>query len=167
MSQIVFRLYKHKSCLISQDEFDRGQSIRARNQIFVQNFSITFLIRRNSRKFTQTKIFALEYVKACGEEIRPLIRDALQVLHRLEFADSTPYQSANILTRPRLPHQVLLAVGGWSGGSPTNTIEGNEGSNVSRAQLNEKWFFSDKFSPICDFLASLFDLKYYELSFHC
>lgn len=64
-----------------------------------------------------------EYVKACGEEIRPLIRDALQVLHRLEFADASPYQTANILTRPRLPHQVLLAVGGWSGGSPTNTIE--------------------------------------------
>ena len=62
-------------------------------------------------------------MKACGEEIRPLIRDALQVLHRLEFADASPYQTANILTRPRLPHQVLLAVGGWSGGSPTNTIE--------------------------------------------
>ena len=51
-------------------------------------------------------------MKACGEEIRPLIRDALQVLHRLEFADASPYQTANILTRPRLPHQVLLAVGG-------------------------------------------------------
>ena len=55
-----------------------------------------------------------EYVKACGEEIRPLIRDALQVLHRLEF-DQSIDQSFNVLTRPRLPHQVLLAVGGWSG----------------------------------------------------
>ena len=27
-----------------------------------------------------------------------------------------------ILTRPRLPHEVLLAVGGWTG-SPTNLIE--------------------------------------------
>jgi kelch-like protein 10 len=63
-----------------------------------------------------------EYVKACGEGIRPLIRDALQVLHRLEF-DSSVDQSFNTFTRPRLPHQVLLAVGGWSGGSPTNSIE--------------------------------------------
>ena len=147
MSQIVFRLYKHKSCLISQDEFDRGQSDWARNQFFVHNFCKTLLKGQNWSKLTKTKTFALEYVKACGEEIRPLIRDALQVLHRLEFADSTPYQSANILTRPRLPHQVLLAVGGWSGGSPTNTIEGNEGLNVSRAQLNEKCFFSDKIFP--------------------
>lgn len=61
-----------------------------------------------------------EYVKACGEEIRPLIRDALQVLHRLE---SNQDQSFHVLTRPRLPHQILLAVGGWSGGSPTNVIE--------------------------------------------
>ena len=64
-----------------------------------------------------------EYVKACGDTIRPLIRDALQVLHRLEFASDSIDPSFHILTRPRLPHEVLLAVGGWSGGSPTNTIE--------------------------------------------
>jgi len=27
------------------------------------------------------------------------------------------------MSRPRLPHEILLAVGGWSGGAPTNTIE--------------------------------------------
>ena len=81
---------------------------------------------RGNGKFLYLKLtltFFKEYVKACGEAIRPLIRDALQVLHRLEFSDSLPDQAANVLTRPRLPHQVLLAVGGWSGGSPTNTIE--------------------------------------------
>ena len=68
-----------------------------------------------------------EYVKACGDTIRPLIRDALQVLHRLEFASDSIDPSFHILTRPRLPHEVLLAVGGWSGNqrtrSPTDMIE--------------------------------------------
>jgi kelch-like protein 10 len=27
------------------------------------------------------------------------------------------------MSRPRLPHELLLAIGGWSGGSPTNSIE--------------------------------------------
>ena len=27
------------------------------------------------------------------------------------------------LARPRVPHEVMFAVGGWSGGSPTNVIE--------------------------------------------
>ena len=27
------------------------------------------------------------------------------------------------MSRPRLPHEILFAVGGWSGGSPTNSIE--------------------------------------------
>ena len=59
-----------------------------------------------------------KYVKACGDVIRPLIEGALQVFE------------------PRLPHEVLLAVGGWSGnqrtGSPTNTIEAYD-------SRTEKW----------------------------
>lgn len=27
------------------------------------------------------------------------------------------------IARPRVPHEVLFAIGGWSGGSPTNFIE--------------------------------------------
>ena len=27
------------------------------------------------------------------------------------------------LARPRVPHEIMFVVGGWSGGSPTNVIE--------------------------------------------
>lgn len=29
----------------------------------------------------------------------------------------------NPLARPRVPHELLFVVGGWSGGSPTNIVE--------------------------------------------
>ena len=29
----------------------------------------------------------------------------------------------NPFIRPRFPHQILMAIGGWSGGSPTNAVE--------------------------------------------
>ena len=63
------------------------------------------------------------YIKMVGEPARPLIREALQILHRLELSDSESYDQENHLSRPRLPHELLFAVGGWSGGSPTNSIE--------------------------------------------
>jgi hypothetical protein len=27
------------------------------------------------------------------------------------------------LTRPRIPHEIILVCGGWSGGSPTSAVE--------------------------------------------
>ena len=69
-----------------------------------------------------------KYVKACGDVIKPLIKDAFQVLHRPEVVSDSIDPLSHILRQPRLPHEVLLAVCGWSGGSrrsgiPTNTIE--------------------------------------------
>lgn len=29
----------------------------------------------------------------------------------------------NPIARPRVPHEILFVVGGWSGGSPTNIVE--------------------------------------------
>lgn len=29
----------------------------------------------------------------------------------------------NPIARPRVPHELLFVVGGWSGGSPTNIVE--------------------------------------------
>ena len=82
-----------------------------------------------------------KYVKACGDVIKPLIKDAFQVLHRPEVVSDSIDPLSHILRQPRLPHEVLLAVCGWSGGSrqggirypvsprypvyciPTNTVE--------------------------------------------
>ncbi|CAK8672308.1 unnamed protein product [Clavelina lepadiformis] len=46
-------------------------------------------------------------------------------LHAHAGIESLPTEENlyNLLLRPRLPIEVLLAIGGWSGGSPTNAIE--------------------------------------------
>ncbi|XP_070766812.1 kelch-like protein 10 [Enoplosus armatus] len=63
-----------------------------------------------------------ELVKACKECGPILLKtlDAMLALRTRRFTDSIFY---NPLARPRLPPAILLAVGGWSGGSPTNGIE--------------------------------------------
>lgn len=61
-------------------------------------------------------------VKA-SEECRPILLKTMEVILDLRtrrFSDSV---FCNPLARPRLPPAILLAVGGWSGGSPTNNIE--------------------------------------------
>ncbi|KAK5645391.1 hypothetical protein RI129_006691 [Pyrocoelia pectoralis] len=52
------------------------------------------------------------YVTNC-EESRPMIIETLRF-----FEVSTPE-----IARPRVPHEVLFAIGGWSGGSPTAYME--------------------------------------------
>ncbi|XP_071758375.1 kelch-like protein 10 [Centroberyx gerrardi] len=51
-------------------------------------------------------------------ECKPVIISAQRAIF-----DITINRPSNPLTRPRLPHAVLLAIGGWSGGTPTNGIE--------------------------------------------
>lgn len=73
--------------------------------------------------------FFLEHVKdhpyvTTAEESRPLIIETLRFLYDLEMIT---HQNGEVPTpeiaRPRVPHEVLFAIGGWSGGSPTNYIE--------------------------------------------
>ena len=37
--------------------------------------------------------------------------------------ESREVDLTNPLARPRIPHEMIVVVGGWSGGSPTNKIE--------------------------------------------
>ncbi|XP_067447850.1 kelch-like protein 10 [Thunnus thynnus] len=63
-----------------------------------------------------------EVVKA-SEECRPILLKTMQAMLDLRtkiFSDSVFF---NPLARPRLPPAILLAIGGWSGGNPTNGIE--------------------------------------------
>ncbi|XP_068996663.1 kelch-like protein 10 [Embiotoca jacksoni] len=63
-----------------------------------------------------------EVVKACAECQMILVKtlEAMNDLRKNWFSESI---ICNFLTRPRLPTAILFAVGGWSEGSPTNTIE--------------------------------------------
>lgn len=53
-----------------------------------------------------------------------MIIDTLKVLMEVE---TITQKEGEVLTpeiaRPRIPHEVPFAIGGWSGGSPTNAVE--------------------------------------------
>ncbi|CAF3757459.1 unnamed protein product [Rotaria magnacalcarata] len=77
-----------------------------------------------------------------NDTCKPLVIDTLKYLYEL---DVETYQKdlsvQNPIARPRLPHEILFVCGGWSGGSPTATIELYD----TRA---DKWFllpFNDRF----------------------
>ncbi|XP_028138655.2 kelch-like protein 10 isoform X3 [Diabrotica virgifera virgifera] len=90
--------------------------------------------------------FFLEHVKehpyvSSSEESRPMIIETLKFLYDLEMITHSPNnirsgsqfliiwspRDGEVITpeiaRPRVPHEILFAIGGWSGGSPTNFIE--------------------------------------------
>ncbi|VEN43721.1 unnamed protein product [Callosobruchus maculatus] len=90
--------------------------------------------------------FFLERVKehpyvSSSEESRPMIIETLKFLYDLEMITHSPNSSGSAshfliiwsprdgevvtpeIARPRVPHEILFAIGGWSGGSPTNFIE--------------------------------------------
>lgn len=56
-----------------------------------------------------------------SHECKPIILKALKALYELNM--NGPSNFSNPLSRPRLPCTILLAIGGWSEGSPTNAIE--------------------------------------------
>lgn len=63
------------------------------------------------------------FVTGC-EESRPLIIETLKFLYDLEMITHRDGEVPTPeIARPRVPHEVLFAIGGWSGGSPTSYIE--------------------------------------------
>uniref|UniRef100_W5N4M0 Kelch like family member 10 n=1 Tax=Lepisosteus oculatus TaxID=7918 RepID=W5N4M0_LEPOC len=58
-----------------------------------------------------------------SEECKPIIINALKAMYDLNMNGPSSSDFRNPMTRPRLPYSILLAIGGWSGGSPTNAIE--------------------------------------------
>ena len=68
------------------------------------------------------KIKSHKYIKD-RKEVKPLIIRALRLLYDLELDEAREMDVYNPLTRPRVPHEVLFVIGGWSGGSPTNVVE--------------------------------------------
>ncbi|XP_012271071.1 kelch-like protein 10 [Orussus abietinus] len=73
--------------------------------------------------------FFLENVKdhpyvTGNEACKPIIIGTLKFLYDLEMITQKDGEvSTPEIARPRLPHEILFAIGGWSGGSPTNFIE--------------------------------------------
>jgi len=61
----------------------------------------------------------VQSVQGCGA----MVTEALQVLHTLAMHGPAVHNLHSPLTRPRLPHAVLLACGGWRDHEATNRIE--------------------------------------------
>ncbi|GAA6220044.1 kelch-like protein 10 [Lates japonicus] len=75
-----------------------------------------------SPEYVMENINDNELVKA-SDECRSVLLKALEAMldvRTARFSNSIFY---NPLVRPRLPPAILFAIGGWSGGSPTNGIE--------------------------------------------
>uniref|UniRef100_A0A1B6GHM5 Kelch-like protein diablo n=1 Tax=Cuerna arida TaxID=1464854 RepID=A0A1B6GHM5_9HEMI len=73
--------------------------------------------------------YFLEHVKnhpyVLGNVVcRPVIIDTLKVLMDVEtITQKDGVMQTPECARPRIPHEVMFAIGGWSGGSPTNAVE--------------------------------------------
>ncbi|CAG7819407.1 unnamed protein product [Allacma fusca] len=59
-----------------------------------------------------------------NEGCRPIVIETLRFLYDLEVITERDGEIPTpSIARPRIPHEVLFAIGGWSGGSPTSFIE--------------------------------------------
>ncbi len=58
-----------------------------------------------------------------NEACRPLVIETLKFLYDLDMDETKELDLSHPLARPRIPHDILFVIGGWSGGSPTNVIE--------------------------------------------
>ncbi|XP_052132826.1 kelch-like protein 10, partial [Frankliniella occidentalis] len=89
---------------------------------------IVTLMRSIRLGLLETQFF-LENVKdhpyvAGNEACRPVIIETLKFLYDLEMITQKDGEIPTPeIARPRVPHEILFAIGGWSGGSPTNFIE--------------------------------------------
>ncbi|XP_053320281.1 kelch-like protein 10 isoform X1 [Spea bombifrons] len=62
------------------------------------------------------------YVKD-REDCKPIIINAFEAIFHFNMSGRSSSNFRNPLCRPRLPYNILFAIGGWSGRSPTSTIE--------------------------------------------
>lgn len=68
------------------------------------------------------KVKPHKYVKEC-ESAKSIVVEALRLLCDLDWDDQRAADPSNRMSRPRVPHELLFVVGGWSGGTPTNLVE--------------------------------------------
>ncbi|OWF49315.1 kelch-like protein 10 [Mizuhopecten yessoensis] len=88
-----------------------------------------------STKFFVEKVKSHPYVKE-SVECKPLIIETLKFLYNLDINEDKALDITNSLAQPRVPHEVMFVIGGWSGGAPTNIVETYD----TRA---DKWIICD------------------------
>lgn len=73
-------------------------------------------------RLCQTQVKDHRYVQNRAD-CRPYIIETLKFLYDLQLTSNVTDSVVPTLARPRYPSEVLFAIGGWSGGSPTTIIE--------------------------------------------
>jgi len=86
-----------------------------------------------------------------NEACRPLVIETLKFLYDLDMEGGKEVDLSHPLARPRVPHEVMFAVGGWSGGSPTNVIEtyDTRADRWITIDTTDKGVFKFLQSPLC------------------
>ncbi|XP_034403148.1 kelch-like protein 10 [Cyclopterus lumpus] len=72
--------------------------------------------------YMQLKVVSNELVNT-NTQCVTMVQDALEAISHIRTSRPSVAHFSNPLARPRLPNAILLAIGGWSGGDPTNGIE--------------------------------------------
>ncbi|OXA57496.1 kelch-like protein 10 [Folsomia candida] len=95
-----------------------------------RNIYIVNLLRQIRTGLMETQYF-MEHVKDHtyvhgNEGCRPIIIETLRFL--LQFTTSSPLSMTDHvptpgIAKPRIPYEIMFAIGGWSGGAPTSYIE--------------------------------------------
>lgn len=74
-------------------------------------------------QYFMEKVKESHYVQG-HEGCRPIVIETLRFLYDLEVITERDGELPTpSIARPRIPHEILFAIGGWSGGSPTSFIE--------------------------------------------
>ena len=58
-----------------------------------------------------------------NEQCKPIVIETIKFLYDLDMEEGKDVDLTNPIARPRIPHEIMFVIGGWSGGSPTNVIE--------------------------------------------
>uniref|UniRef100_A0A8C4SVF6 BTB domain-containing protein n=1 Tax=Erpetoichthys calabaricus TaxID=27687 RepID=A0A8C4SVF6_ERPCA len=69
------------------------------------------------------KVKKFEYMRGSVEYKLFIYRVLLKMIHDLSIREAAAQQPRYSIVHSRLPYSILLAIGGWRGGRPTNTIE--------------------------------------------
>lgn len=80
------------------------------------------MITYKTYSFICLQIKPHKYVKEC-EAAKSIVVEALRLLCDLDWDDQRNTDPSNRMSRPRVPHELLFVIGGWSGGTPTNLVE--------------------------------------------
>jgi len=70
----------------------------------------------------QAKV-CLHPLVASSADCRPMILDTEHFLEELDRSEEPDFDMSLPFARPRLPHEILFVIGGWSGGRPIKMVE--------------------------------------------